>query len=52
MVMDKHNNANIIHWSSIKCKRLNRSVFACELYAIAHRFDTGVAIDSTIYKIL
>ncbi|RAL62926.1 hypothetical protein DID88_004767 [Monilinia fructigena] len=28
VMMDKHDNANIIHWSSIKCKRITRSVLA------------------------
>jgi hypothetical protein len=45
-------NANILHWSSIKCKRVTRSVLASELYAMAHRFDTGAAIKSTIEAIL
>ena len=27
---DKYNNANIIHWASIKCRRMTRSVLAAE----------------------
>ena len=49
---DKNNNANIIHWSSIKCKRVTRSVLASELYGMAHGFDIGATIKSTIEKIL
>src|SRR6266536_1589456 len=49
---DKHNKANILHWSLIKCKRVTRSVLALELYRIAHGFDVGATIKSTIKKIL
>jgi len=49
---DKNNRANIIHWSSIKCKRVTRSVLAAELYGMAHGFDIGAAIKATIEKIL
>ncbi len=49
---DKNNKANIIHWSSIKCKRVTRSVLASELYGMAHGFDVGATIKSTIEKIL
>ena len=44
--------ANIIHWSSIKCKRVTRSVLASELYALTHGFDTAAVIKSTTEKIL
>jgi len=44
--------ANIIHWSSIKCKRITRSVLASELYALTHGFDIATAVKSTIEKIL
>jgi hypothetical protein len=50
--MDKDNRANIIHWSSIKCKRVTRSVLASELYGMAHGFDIGAAIKATVEKIL
>ena len=52
MLADANNNANIIHWSSIKCKRVTRSVLASELYATAHAFDTAVVIKTTLEKIL
>jgi hypothetical protein len=45
-------NGNIIHWSSIKCKRITRSVLASELYAMVHGFDIGIAIKTTLDKIL
>jgi hypothetical protein len=52
ILADKHNKANIIHWSLIKCKRVTQSVLASELYGIAHGFDIGAIIKSTLEKIL
>jgi hypothetical protein len=52
VLADGNNNANIIHWSSIKCKRVTRSVLASELYRLAHGFDIGSAIRTTIQNIL
>lgn len=49
---DQFNKANIIHWSSTKCKRVTRSVLASELYAMAHGFDAGSVIKSTVEKII
>jgi transposase InsO family protein len=49
---DREGNANVLHWSSIKCKRITRSVLASELYAMAHGFDMGIAIKTTIERIL
>jgi hypothetical protein len=51
VLADRNNMANTIHWSSIKCKRVTRSVLASELYAMAHGFDIGAAIKSTIEAI-
>ena len=52
MITDVTKKANIIYWSSIKCKRVTRSVLASELYSTAHGFDIGVTIKSTVDKIL
>lgn len=49
---DASNTANIIHWSSVKCKRVTRSVLAGELYGMAHGFDLGAVLKATISKIL
>lgn len=49
---DGTNMANIVHWSSTKCKRVTRSVLASELYAMAHGFDIGAAIKATIEAIM
>jgi hypothetical protein len=52
VLADRYNRANIIHWSSIKCKRVTRSVLASELYAMAHGFDIGAVVKSTIEAII
>ena len=52
VLADSAGKANILHWSSVKCKRVTRSVLASELYAMAHGFDISVAIKSTIDRIL
>jgi len=44
--------ANILHWSSTKCKRVTRSVLAAELFAMAQGFDMGSVIAKTIKTIL
>jgi len=52
IVLADSKKANILHWSSIKCKRVTRSVLASELYAMAHGYDISVAIKSTLDLIL
>jgi hypothetical protein len=52
VLTDATRKANILHWSSVKCKRVTRSVLASELYGMAHGFDISTAIKSTIDKIL
>jgi hypothetical protein len=49
-VDSKH--VNIVHWSSIKCKRVTRSVLAAKLYALAQDFDHNVAFKATLFAIL
>jgi len=41
-----------IGYSLIKCKRVTRRVLASELYGLAHGFDIGAAIRTTIQNIL
>jgi len=52
VLADNNDQANILHWSSVKCKRITRSVLASELYGMAHGFDTGAAIKCTIEKMI
>lgn len=52
VLADEDDNANILHYSSTKCKRVTRSVLASELYAMAHGFDHACVIKSTLEKIL
>jgi hypothetical protein len=51
VLADNDDNCNIIHWSSVKCKRVTRSVIASELYAMSHGFDTTCALKDTLDKI-
>jgi hypothetical protein len=43
---------NLIHWSSIKCKRVIRSVLAAKLYAMINDFDVEAVIKSIIKRML
>jgi hypothetical protein len=43
---------NIVHWSSIKCKRVIRNVLAAKLYALTHDFDLDVVFKATLSAIL
>jgi hypothetical protein len=52
VLADAADNANIVHWSSIKCKRVTRSVLASEMYGMTHGFDAAAAIKSTITQLL
>lgn len=52
VMMDDNDNANLVHWTSIKCNRITRSVLAAELYAMAHGFDMGIAIKTTMNAML
>jgi hypothetical protein len=42
---------NFAHWFSVKCKRITRSVFASEIYAIAYGVNIAVAIGTIVDKI-
>lgn len=52
LLADEFDNCNVIHWSSVKCKRITRSVIASELYAMNHGFDTACVIKHSLDKIL
>lgn len=44
--------ANIIHWSSTKCKRVTRSVLASEIYGLVSGFDISFALAHTLQIIM
>ena len=48
VLADLLNKANIVHWSSVKYKRITKSILASKLYAIAHSFDISAAIKATV----
>jgi hypothetical protein len=52
ILADQDNNANILHWSSTKCRRVTRSVLASELYAMSNSVDMAASIKATIELIL
>jgi len=52
ILTNSKDDANIVHWSSIKCKRIVRSVLASELYTMTNGFDIGTSIKTTINKAL
>jgi hypothetical protein len=43
---------NLIHWSSIKCKRIARNVLTIELYVMINDFDVEAIIKSIIKRML
>ena len=49
-ITDDNGNANIIHYTSVKSKRVTRSVLAAELFATVHAFDYGRTLRVTLNK--
>lgn len=52
ILVDATGNANLLHWQSVKCRRVTRSVLASELFGMALGFDIAVAIKTTLDKFL
>ena len=52
ILADVSNKANIIHWSSTKCKKVTKNVLVLKLYSMAHGFNINTAIKSTLDKVL
>ena len=46
------NKTNFFHWSSIKCKKVTRSVLISELFAMIQNFDVESILKSIVEKIL
>jgi hypothetical protein len=51
-LFDSINTANILHWFSVKCKRITRSVLTAELFAMIHDFDVDSVLKTTFTKML
>ena len=51
-LIDASDRINILHWFSIKCKRVIRNVLIFELYKLIHEFDFKAILKTTIKKIL
>ena len=47
-----NNDANILYWVFVKCKRVTRSVLASELLGMVYRFDMAHLIKTTLNLIL
>jgi hypothetical protein len=52
VLTDKNKTANIVHCTSVKCKRVTRSALAAELYAMSLGFDYAAVIKSTVQQIM
>ncbi|KAI0996165.1 hypothetical protein K3495_g12015 [Podosphaera aphanis] len=52
VIADAKNRANILHWQSVKFRRVTRSVLASELYAMSLGFDVAATIRSSLNQIL
>ena len=52
VLMDANGNANIIHYSTAKSRRVTRSVLAAELYGMAAGFDAAAAAKPAISEAL
>ncbi len=52
ILADITKKANIIHWSSIKYKRVTKSILVSKLYRMAYGFDITVTIKSTVDRVL
>jgi hypothetical protein len=48
LIDDTH--ANILHWSSIKRKRVTRSILTAELFVMIHDFDVDSVLKSSLIK--
>jgi transglutaminase/protease-like cytokinesis protein 3 len=49
---DSRLKTNVIHWLSIKFKRIIRSVLAAKLYAMTHDFDLDATLKEIVSNIL
>jgi hypothetical protein len=52
VLTDASGAANLVHWSSVKARRVTRSVLAAELFAMALGFDAAASIKTTLDQFL
>lgn len=52
VLADDLDNACIVHYGSLKCKRVVRSVMAAELLALVHGFDHAYVVQFTLKELL
>ena len=52
LMVDKHNNCNILHYGSNRCQRIARSVMAAEVQALILGFDYAFMIKTLVEEIL
>eukprot|EP00171_Calliarthron_tuberculosum_P004960 IDg4960t1 len=50
-LVDSNGFANIIHYASVKSKRVTRSVLAAELYAMVHGYDSAATLQLSLSAI-
>jgi len=52
IAVNAKNNANILYWVSVKCKRITRSVLASELLGMVYGFDIAYLVKTILNLIL
>lgn len=52
VIVDRADNANILHYGSQKCRRVTRSVMAAEVLALVHGFDNDYVVKHTLCELL
>ena len=48
VLTDLLNKVNIVYWSSVKYKKITKSVLAFKLYAMAYSFNISVVIKAIV----
>jgi hypothetical protein len=51
-LVDQTNKANVTAYTSKKCRRVTRSIYASELLALMEAFDMGTALKEQLFEIL
>lgn len=51
-IADSSNMVNIVHYSSVKTKRVTRNMLVVKLFALAHAIEFAITLRETINEIL